>query len=413
LAAVGCGQPQGTPSGSVPGPGSPGASAGRSPTAAASGSVGPGPSVAAPAFDASRVAVDFETVAGGLAAPLAVVHAGDGSGRLFVAEQGGRIRIVRGGGLVDRPFLDIAGRVSSGGERGLLGVAFHPGFPDDPRVFVDYTDDNGDTRVSSFRVDPASPDHVDASTEQRLLFVKQPFSNHNGGAVVFGPDGYLYVSLGDGGSGGDPQGNGQSRTTLLGKILRIDIDKPSGDRAYGIPADNPYADGAGGRLPEIWLWGLRNPWRMTFDRLTGDLWIGDVGQGEWEEVDVQRAGAAGGTNFGWNRMEGSHCFSPSSGCEEPNLVLPQAEYGHDQGCTVIGGGVDRGNQSLLAGGYLFADYCSGRVWAIDSSVDGPRAPTLVAETGHSFSAFGEDEAGEMYAVDISAGTLLRVTARRR
>ncbi|HEV7809709.1 MAG TPA: PQQ-dependent sugar dehydrogenase, partial [Candidatus Limnocylindrales bacterium] len=268
----------------------------------------------------------------------------------------------------------------------------------------------GDTRVSSFRFDPSKPDVVDPSTEQRLLFVKQPYPNHNGGALAFGPDGDLFISLGDGGSGGDPQGNGQSTKTLLAKILRIDVDHPSADRPYGIPTDNPFADGAGG-LPEIWLTGLRNPWRMSFDRATGDLWIGDVGQGSWEEVDVQRAKVAGGTNFGWNRMEGGHCYQPSSNCANASLTLPVTDYGHDQGCTVIGGLVVRGTgQPALAGGYLFADYCSGRVWAIDPATSEYRKPTLVAETTHNFAAFGEDEAGEPYAVDITAGTLLRVTA---
>jgi glucose/arabinose dehydrogenase len=412
--AVACGQPRETPSASVAGSGPPGASPAGSRAVTPSSSAASGAAPATTAFDPTHVAVGFDTVVDGLDAPLGVVNAGDGTDRVFVPQQGGRIRIVRDGRLVDQPFLDISDRITSGGERGLLGVAFHPGFPGDPRVFVDYTDLSGDTHVSSFRVDPASPDRIDPATEQLLLFVKQPFPNHNGGAVVFGPDGFLYVSLGDGGGGGDPQGNGQSLKTLLGKILRIDIDTQTAGRAYGIPADNPYADGADGGLAEIWLWGLRNPWRMSFDRATRDLWIGDVGQNEWEEIDVQRAGAPGGTNFGWNRMEGSHCFSPPSGCEEPSLVLPQAEYGHDQGCTVIGGDVDRGTaQPLLAGGYLFADYCSGRVWAINPSVDGLREPTVVAETGHNFSAFGEDEARELYAVDISEGTLLRVTATSR
>jgi glucose/arabinose dehydrogenase len=360
------------------------------------------------------VAVGFDSVVGGLDAPLAIVNAGDGSGRLFVAQQGGQIRIVRGGTLVAAPFLDIADRITSGGERGLLGVAFHPKFPQDPRVFVDYTDTNGDTRVSAFRVDPANPDRIDPATEQRLLFVKQPFANHNGGVVVFGPDGYLYIGMGDGGSGGDPQGNGQSLQTLLGKVLRIDIATTSGNRAYGIPPDNPYADGADGRQPEIWLYGLRNPWRMSFDRLTHDLWIGDVGQSAWEEIDVQRAGAPAGTNFGWNVMEGSHCFQPPQGCQTAGLTLPQTEYGHDQGCTVIGGNVYRGTmQTALIGGYLFADYCSGRAWAINPATDGLRPPTLVAETKHNFTSFGEDESGELFATDISAGTLLRVTATSR
>jgi glucose/arabinose dehydrogenase len=414
LVAVACGQPRETPSSSVAGSVSPGPSPAGSPLVGSSPSAPSSASPALTAFDPTHIAVGFETVVDGLDAPLGVVNAGDGSGRLFVPQQGGRIRIVRDGSLVAQPFLDIADRVTSGGERGLLGVAFHPGYPDDPRLFVDYTDVNGDTRVSSFRVDPASPDRVDPATEQRLLFVKQPFANHNGGALAFGPDGFLYIGMGDGGGTGDPGARAQNTGTLLGKILRVDIDTETAGRDYGIPPDNPYADGADGGLAEIWLWGLRNPWRMSFDRANGDLWIGDVGQGDWEEIDVQRAGAPGGTNFGWNRMEGSHCFSPSSGCEDPSLALPVTEYGHDQGCTVIGGDVDRGTaQPLLVGGYLFADYCSGRVWAIDPSVDGAREPTLVAETDHNFSAFGEDQAGELYAVDISQGTLLRVTATSR
>jgi glucose/arabinose dehydrogenase len=357
--------------------------------------------------------VGFETVVGGLTAPLAIANAHDGSNRLFVAEQGGRIRIVRDGRLGAAPFLDVSGEITSGGERGLLGVAFHPRYPADPRVFVDYTDRNGDTQVSSFEVDPGDPDRLDPASETHVLFQKQPFANHNGGALAFGPDGDLYISLGDGGSGGDPHGNGQSLTTLLGKILRIDVDHATADRPYAIPSDNPWADGADGRKPEIWLTGLRNPWRMSFDRLTGDLWIGDVGQSAWEEIDVQRAGVAGGTNFGWNRMEGSHCFQPATGCEDPSLTLPVTEYGHDQGCTVIGGNVHRGTaQPALAGRYVFADYCSGRVWAIDPSTNASRAPTVVAETSHNFTAFGEDESGELYAVDISSGELLRVTASR-
>jgi glucose/arabinose dehydrogenase len=417
LTSIACGQPQGTASP----PGS-GAAVPPSPSASSpEGTTGPGSpgqpgsaaSSAAPSLDLGHLAVGFDTIVDGLRSPLSITNAGDGTGRLFVAEQGGRIRIVHDGKLVEKPFLDISDRISSGGERGLLGVAFHPKFPDDPRLFVDYTDVQGNTRVSSFRVDPAHPDQVDPATEQRFLFVAQPFANHNGGAVVFGPDGFLYVSLGDGGSGGDPQHNGQSLQTLLGKILRIDIDTTSGDHLYGIPGDNPYAAGGGGRQPEIWLWGLRNPWRISFDRATGDLWIGDVGQNAWEEIDVQRAGTPGGANFGWNRMEGAHCYRPAEACQDPSLTLPVAEYGHDQGCTVIGGDVDRGpTEPLLRGAYLFADYCSGRVWAIDASVDGPRLPTVVAETQHAFTAFGEDEAGDLFAVDISAGTLLRVTGSR-
>jgi glucose/arabinose dehydrogenase len=401
--------------GSDRGPGSPAPPA--SPRGSLSGATvtpAAGRAASTDAFDPAGLAVGFDEVASGLSAPLAIANAHDGSGRLYIAQQGGQIRIVRDGALAPLPFLDVAERISSGGERGLLGVAFHPRYPVDPRVFVDYTDPDGNTRVSSFRVDPATPDRVDPATEQRLLFVQQPFPNHNGGALAFGPDGFLYISLGDGGSAGDPQGNGQSLKTLLGKILRIDVDRNSGDRAYGIPADNPFAAGDGGAQPEIWLLGLRNPWRMSFDRATGDLWIGDVGQDAWEEVDVQRAGATGGTNFGWNRMEGTHCFRPAENCLEGSLTLPITDYGHDQGCTVIGGDVYRGSlETALLGGYVFADYCSGRVWAIDPASSRYQAPTLVAETSHAFSAFGANEDGEMFAVDINAGTLLRVTATRR
>src|SRR6478752_3166834 len=368
--------------------------------------------IATAPFDPAGLRVALESVATGLDAPLAIVNAHDGSNRLFVVEQGGRIRIVKDGTLLPAPFLDVRDRISSGGERGLLGLAFHPRFPADPRLFVDYTDPNGDTQVSSFAVNPASPDQADPRSEVKILHVQQPYANHNGGAVVFGPDGKLFISLGDGGSEGDPQGYGQNPRTLLGKILRIDVDSRSGDRQYAIPPDNPFADGAGG-APEIWLTGLRNPWRISFDRATGDLWIGDVGQSAWEEVDVQRAGAPGGTNYGWNRMEGRHCFQPSTGCDETGLTMPVTDYGHDQGCTVIGGSVVRGpDQPALIGGYLFADYCSGRIWAIDPSTDAYRDPTAVADSGHRIAAFGEDEAGNLYAADISGGMLLRVTATR-
>ena len=244
----------------------------------------------------------------------------------------------------------------------------------------------------------------------------QPFANHNGGALVFDQGGFLLVALGDGGGGGDPQGNGQSLTTMLGKVLRIDIDRVAGQagRAYGIPADNPYADGAAGRKPEIWLAGLRNPWRMSLDRATGDLWIGDVGQNLWEEVDVQRAGSPGGANFGWNRMEGTHCFQPDRDCADAGLALPVTDYGHDLGCTVIGGAVYRGTvQKALVGGYVFGDYCSGRIWAIDPVTDGYRAPVEVAGSDRNLSAFGEDEAGELYVADISGGAILRLTAATR
>jgi glucose/arabinose dehydrogenase len=379
-------------------------------TAASSAPASNVPSAAAP-FDPAGLTVDLETVADGLTTPLSVTSAGDGSGRLFVAQQGGQIRIVRDGALVETPFLDISKRITSGGERGLLGLAFHPGYPSDPRFVVNYTDADGDTQVSSFRVDPAQPDRADATSEVKLLHIDQPFANHNGGAVLFGADGLLYISTGDGGSGGDPQGNGQSLTTLLGKILRIDIDETEGDRAYAIPAGNPFVGNADA-LPEILLYGLRNPWRISFDRATGDLWIGDVGQNAWEEIDVARAGTSG-ENYGWNTIEGNHCFHPPSDCIKTGLSLPIAEYSHDDGCTVIGGNVYRGSaQPALAGGYVFGDYCSGTLWAIDPSGDALRKPTVVREGPGSLSSFGEDEAGELFATDLAGGTLLRVVGRR-
>ena len=412
---VACSGSQGGPNGTAVTPrnGTPASARPSAPPAPSATSSSGSASSAAAAFDPAGLKLQFEGVVGGLTAPLAIVNAHDGSNRLFVAEQGGQVRIVGDGRLEPAPFIDVSREITSGGERGLLGLAFPPGFPGDPRVFVDYTDSNGDTQVSSFRVSGDDANRVDPASEMHVLSQKQPFANHNGGALAFGPDGDLYISLGDGGSGGDPQGNGQKLTTLLAKILRIDVSQSSTDRPYRIPPDNPFAAGAEGAKPEIWLTGLRNPWRMSFDRATGDLWIGDVGQNASEEIDVQRAGVPGGTNFGWNRMEGSHCYQPSSGCEDPALTLPVTDYGHDQGCTVIGGDVYRGiGQPALAGGYVFADYCSGRVWAIDPATNAYRGPTLVAETQHSFAAFGEDEAGELYAVDIGGGTLLRVTASR-
>ena len=403
-----CGGPSLTPRpGSVaPGSSAPSSGVPASSSPAPTGSEAPSPGSTAP-FDPTGIGIALEPVVGGLRSPLAVTHAGDGSGRIFVAEQDGAIRIVRDGQLVERRFLDISDRVSAGGERGLLGIAFHPDFPSDPRVFANYTDTNGDTRVSSFALDPADPDRADAASEVRMVFIEQPYPNHNGGALAFGPDGFLYIATGDGGSGGDPHDNGQSLDTLLGKILRIDVDGTDGDQRYAIPADNPFiSTGA----PEIFAYGMRNPWRMSFDRVTGDLWIGDVGQGAWEEIDVIRAGTSG-QNFGWNRMEGAHCFRPAEGCDESGLVLPVSEYGRDLGSTVIGGGVYRGSSRAgLAGGYVFADFGSGNVFAIDAAGDGPVAPTVVLESNASISSFGEDEAGELYATDLSTGELLHVVA---
>jgi glucose/arabinose dehydrogenase len=374
----------------------------------------PVPSDGLAAGDPAGVAVSLEPIVEGLASPVAVRSAGDGSGRLFVVEQPGRIRIVRDGVLVERPFLDVERLVGSGGERGLLGLAFHPRFGDgDDRIFVDFTDREGTTVIAEARVS-SDPDLADASSLRALLRVEQPFPNHNGGDLAFGPDGYLYVALGDGGSGGDPLGNGQRLGTHLGKILRIDVDTVGPDAAYAVPADNPFVD-VDGAFPEIWAYGLRNPWRFSFDRATGDLWIADVGQGAIEEVDRLTAADGGGrgVNLGWASMEGSACFPEGTACDPSGLVLPLAEYGHDQGCAVTGGYVYRGpDQPALAGVYAFADYCSGRLWGVASGGPDRQDPVLLAETGVTISSFGEDDGGELYVTDLG-GQLLRVLATAR
>lgn len=409
---------QAGPASSPTSSGSPPAAASAAPTSI-SASAGPsaagstGTPVGERRVDAGAIGLGLRVVATGLAAPLLVANAGDGSGRLFVVEQEGRVRIVsRDGHLLERPFLDISDRISSGGERGLLGLAFHPGFPADPRFFVDYTDRDGNTVVSSFEVPAgAGPgDGADGASERVLLRIRQPYPNHNGGGLAFGPDGYLYIAAGDGGSGGDPQGNGQRLDTLLGKLLRIDVDRASGGRSYAIPADNPFARGGG--EPEIWAYGLRNPWRFSFDRATGALWIGDVGQDSWEEVDRTPRATTPPIDYGWNRMEGFHCFSPAAGCDASGLTLPLAEYGHDQGCAVTGGYVDRGaSAGALAGVYVFGDFCSGRIWGLASGGPDRQEPVLLLSSGRSISSFGEDEAGDLLFTDLAAGEVVRLVSR--
>ncbi|HSS36354.1 MAG TPA: PQQ-dependent sugar dehydrogenase, partial [Patescibacteria group bacterium] len=346
----------------------------------------------------------------GLDSPVDVVDAGDGTGRLFVVEQQGRIKIVKDGAVVDPPFLDIRQRILSGGERGLLGLAFAPDYPADPRLFVDYTDVDGDTVVSSFTVPAATPDQADPASERILLHIDQPFPNHNGGDVAFGPDGDLYIAMGDGGSGGDPMGNGQNLGTLLAKLLRIRPGPADGSGPpYTIPPDAAYASDPNAK-PEIRASGLRNPWRFSFDRSTGDLWIGDVGQGLWEEVDVIRATdpPSVAPNFGWNIMEGAHCYERDT-CDRTGLVLPVAEYDHSQGCAIVGGFVGRNAaEPRLYGGYLFGDSCSGNIWALDAAKDGPQTARLVLGSGTTISSFGEDEAGRLYVTDLGSGDLLRI-----
>jgi glucose/arabinose dehydrogenase len=397
--------PVSTPRTNTPSPGTSGPAATKAP--GASVATGAPTGSAAQLSDLAIALEPFASVPGG---PLAIAAPSDGSGRLFVAAQDGKVWVVEADGTTrPEPLVDLTGRLRSGGEQGLLGIALHPGFPTDPRVFVDYTDKAGDTIVASLTLDPRDPNRLDPASHRQLLFVDQPFANHNGGAVAFGPDGYLYVSLGDGGSGGDPQGNGQNTNALLGKILRLDINVPAGDQGYAIPSDNPFANG-GGR-GEVWLYGLRNPWRLSFDRANGDLWIGDVGQNAFEEVDVARAGT-GGLDFGWNRMEGSHCFR-SDRCQRDGLTLPVSDYGRDLGCTVIGGYVYRGSMyPFLAGTYLFTDYCSGQIFALDASSNGLVLPITVGTGGSGISAFGEDAGGGLYVTALD-GTVSKVVATVR
>ena len=347
--------------------------------------------------------VAFAPAASGFTNPTQVTSARDGSGRLFVVEQLGRVKIVRNGTVLPTPFLDISNRVSCCGERGLLSIAFPPGQPTYD-FYADYTDVNGDTTISRFFVS-SDPNVSNAASEQVLLKIAQPFANHNGGQLAFGPDGFLYVGMGDGGSAGDPLNNGQSLSSLLGKILRIDV---VGRSTYAIPTSNPFY-GSSTVRPEIWAYGLRNPWRFSFDRKTGDLWIGDVGQGAWEEVDFQPAGAPGGANYGWRVTEGAHCYSPPSGCSFAGITPPVAEYGHVSGnCSVTGGFVYRGGAfARLNGVYFFADYCSGRLWGIRNGASGWEGQELM-KPGYAFTSFGEDDAGEVYAVDGTSGVLYRL-----
>lgn len=414
---AGCGPADPPASATTPSPTS-GPSTSASPTTSPDGSTAASPSPTDtpaptdPPFDPATVSVRLEALPEAIpGGPLAITHAGDGSGRVFVAAKDGRVWILRDGVRSADPFLDIADLVSDGGEQGLLGLAFHPDFPADPRVFVDYTDRGGDTVVAWFRVPSADADAVDPGSRTVVTEIEQPFANHNGGAIAFGPDGYLYVALGDGGGAGDPADRARRLDTLLGKILRLDVDADPLSPGYAIPDGNPFGGVARAR-PEIWLSGLRNPWRMAFDRATGDLWFGDVGQGDWEEVDVARAGV-GGLDFGWDRMEGSHCYEPARDCDRTGLVLPVTEYGHPEGCTIIGGVVYRGLEfPILRGGYLFADYCSGRMWAVAAVDDGPVEPVRVGTAGPGVVAFGEDEQGEVLVANLD-GTLSRVTATRR
>src|SRR5260221_1288916 len=334
--------------------------------------------------------------------PTFITSAHDGSNRIFVVEKTGRILILRDGAILPEAFLDISNLVdSSASERGLLSIAFHPEYKTNGLFYIYYTARGGTLTIAQYKVS-ANPDLADTQSARIMLQVVHQRINHNGGQLEFGPDGYLYAGLGDGGGGGDPDLNGQNPKTLLGKLLRLDVNNGT---PYGIPADNPFVSNKQGR-PEVWAYGLRNPWRFSFDRTTNDLYIADVGQDNYEEVDIQKAGTPGGLNYGWHTMEGLHCYAPNQGCDQTGLVLPVVEDDHSGGnCSITGVYVYRASAfPHLQGTYFFSDYCSGHVWAMQQGASGWKALQVIQQVGN-VSTFGEDEAGELYLADISSGTI--------
>ncbi len=349
--------------------------------------------------------IELQPIATGFTRPVYLTHAGDGSGRLFVVEQAGVIKIIRNGQTLATPFLDIRDRIESGGEKGLLSIAFHPKYKENGRFFVNYTARKEGllkTVIAEYRVSTANPDVADRA-EKIILEIEQPFGNHNGGLNKFGPEGFLYIGMGDGGAAGDPFNFAQNLEALLGKILRIDIES---QLPYAIPADNPFVTKPDAR-GEIWAYGLRNPWRFSFDRCTGRLFAGDVGQDRIEEIDLIEKGK----NYGWKIMEGSQCYDPPTLCNTQGLELPIAEYDHSLGCSVTGGYVYRGRQyPALVGHYLFGDYCSGRIWSLTEDSSGRWTMRQLLDSPLSISSFGEDEQGELYVVHYG-GAIYRVTAK--
>jgi glucose/arabinose dehydrogenase len=356
--------------------------------------------------------ISLSHVTDGLVAPTQITNARDGTNRLFVVEQRGTIRVIKGGVLQPGFFMNIAGKVEDGGERGLLGLAFDPNFKSNHRLFVYYTRNGGDIVVSRYTTNASRTAVILSSARPLLLIEHSARSNHNGGGMAFGPNGYLYIGVGDGGGSGDPSNNAQRKSTLLGKILRINVNG-TGHGPYGhysVPRSNPFYGPTPG-LEAIWDYGLRNPWRISFDRGTGKLFIADVGQNRYEEVDREPAGFTGGRNYGWNAMEGMHCYTASK-CPLAGDTLPNAEYSHADGnCSITGGYVYRGpTQTVLVGKYVFADYCSGRIWTIPHNGLAVNTPeTLRADTGLNITSFGESENGELYLV-TSAGGVYRVLA---
>ncbi len=340
----------------------------------------------------------------GLSSPVFITSAHDGTNRLFIVEQAGRIKVLKPDGSIrSTPFLSMTGATSGGFEQGLLGLAFHPNYETNRRLYVYFTNNDWDIVVREYRVSATNKNVVDKSTKRKILEINHPGeSNHNGGMMAFGPDGYLYIGTGDGGGTGDPDNSAQNKDSLLGKMLRIDVNGRTGSKAYGIPPSNPYVGVAGAN--EIWQIGLRNPWRFSFDRANGNLWIGDVGQMVSEEVDRATNTASGpgrGINWGWRVLEGFNCYNPSSGCNTAGKTMPLLEYGHGGGrCSITGGYVYRGSAiPALVGGYVFADFCSGEIWVTDATATSPAAKTLLLDTSLSIASFGETLNGELYVVN--------------
>ncbi|MDH5527063.1 MAG: PQQ-dependent sugar dehydrogenase [Nitrospirota bacterium] len=374
--------------------------------------------------DKAPMALALEPVASGLSRPVFLTHSGAGDGRLFVVEQGGRIRVLDGRGGKAAVFADLRPMISgTGEERGLLGLAFHPQFKKNGQLFVYLTDRRGDILLARLNVTPKQPDRVDPASFKVLLRIDNPAPNHNGGMIAFGPDGYLYIGVGDGGGAGDPFENAQNSYSLMGKILRIDVNGDS-EHPYRIPPDNPFLRRNTHR-PEIWALGLRNPWRFSFDRASGDLFIADVGQDHWEEVNFLPKGSEAGKDFGWNKMEGRHCFPPDSEFRDTKSgrrqikkcdygEMPIVEYSHELGCSVTGGYVYRGSRvSGMDGVYLMGDYCSGAIWGVTPRRDDPARFIMrpYLETDLRISSFGEGPDGEVYVLDRKGGGVYQIVAR--
>ncbi|GAA5513613.1 aldose sugar dehydrogenase YliI [Deinococcus carri] len=358
-------------------------------------------SIPACAQDPATPQVNFTPFVSGLPQVTTLTHAGDGSGRLYATQQGGQVRVIQNGQVRAQPFLDVSALTSAGGERGLLGLAFDPAYRQNRRLYVHYTDRGGDTVLARYT---ATPDftQADPASARILLTARQPYANHNGGQLAFGPDGFLYLGLGDGGSGGDPQNNAQNLASPLGKLLRLDV---SGDGARPAPG-NPFLNREGAN-PYIWAYGLRNPWRFSFDRGTGDLIIADVGQSAFEEVDRQPRASQGGENYGWRLREGRSCYDPARGCPTQGLTDPVLVYGRDEGQSITGGYVYRGQDiPALKGQYVFADFGSGTVWAAPAS--GQNWNKLRLGSVENPSTFGEDEGGELYVAEYGSGRVLRL-----